>query len=62
MLTGKKAALDFGDNGGTFDVEKEDIEQLSEVSYAQDFTSPHQALASILGAFNKQEGSYDVSH
>lgn len=60
MLTGKKAALDFGDNGGTFDVEKEDIEQLSEVSYAQDFTSPHQALASILGAFNKQEGSYDV--
>ena len=60
MLTGKKAVLDFGDNGGTFDVEKEDIEQLSEVSYAQDFTSPHQALASILGAFNKQEGSYDV--
>lgn len=60
MLTGKKAALDFGDNGGTFDVEKEDIEQLSEVSYAQDFTSPHQALASILGAFNKQGGSYDV--
>lgn len=60
MLTGKKAALDFGDNGGTFDVEKEDIEQLSEVSYAQDFTSPRQALASILGAFNKQEGSYDV--
>ena len=60
MLTGKKAALDFGGNGGTFDVEKEDIEQLSEVSYAQDFTSPHQALASILGAFNKQEGSYDV--
>ena len=60
MLTGKKAALDFGDKDGTFDVEKEDIEQLSEVSYAQDFTSPHQALASILGAFNKQEGSYDV--
>ena len=60
MLTGKKAVLDFGDKGGTFDVEKEDIEQLSEVSYAQDFTSPHQALASILGAFNKQEGSYDV--
>lgn len=60
MLTGKKAALDFGDKGGTFDVEKEDVEQLSEVSYAQDFTSPQQALASILGAFNKQEGSYDV--
>lgn len=60
MLTGKKAVLDFGDNGGTFDVEKEDIEQLSEVNYAQDFTSPHQALASILGAFNKQEGPYDV--
>lgn len=60
MLTGKKAVLDFGDKGGTFDVEKEDIEQLSEVSYARDFTSPHQELASILGAFNKQEGSYDV--
>ncbi|MGF6139037.1 YqaJ viral recombinase family protein [Pseudomonas laurylsulfatiphila] len=63
-LTSKKSILDFGDVGGTFDDDKEDLGSLSVVDfdYAQDNKTPHSSLAAIFGAYRESlsGATYDI--
>lgn len=63
-LTGKKSVLDFGDAGGTFDGEQDDVGSLSSVEfdYAQDNKTPHSSLAAIFGAYRESlsGATYDI--
>jgi len=63
-LTSKRSVLDFGDVGGTFDDDKEDMGSLSvvEFDYAQDNKTPHSGLAAIFGAYRESlsGATYDI--